>query len=145
MGHRDQCLPTLWHQNSLSWPAQLTLLHTTHAAQTGAFTIALTELHSSSLMSEVVQRYKIFKVCVTRYTGGFILSHCSLEGKFRQLRSLSMSRRILTRKASSRSSSSFSLGRACSSPAWLTWERRGHQSCFGSRTKAGATQGHPHG
>lgn len=73
-------------------------------------------------MSEVVQSCKIFKVCVIRYAGGLILSHCSLEGKFKHPRSLSKSRRILTLKASSRSSSSPSQVRGGSRPTSLTWE-----------------------
>lgn len=82
-------------------------LHHTHTGQNcWAFTMALMELCSSSLMSAAMQSSRIFTAWVMRYMGGCILFHCSLEGKLMHPRILSQSCRILTRKASSRSSSS---------------------------------------
>lgn len=107
-------------------------LYDTHAGQSCcAFTIALMELRSSSLMSAAMQSSRIFTACVMRYVGGCILFHCSLEGKLRHPRILSKSCRILTRKASSRSSSS---------PSWVgggSW-----LAALACRTEATCWQSH---
>lgn len=56
-----------------------------------------------------------------RYAGGLTLSRCLLEGKFKHPRSLSRSHRILSLKASGRSSSLPSRVRGGSRPPSLTW------------------------